>query len=265
MKRKLGINCECISGANPVETLELIKAAGFDSFFSGTYVNKHAMPEALRKKADELGLEYEFIHAPFSGINNMWLSGMDYLGIFNGMKTAVDYAAKVGVSTVIIHVSSGWNAPAINDLGLARFDALVEHAIKKGIILAFENLRKVGNLSYFTDRYEKIDNVRYCYDCGHRYCYTPTIEWMDIFRDKLVVTHLHDNFGLPADMSDGDYHLLPFDGSFDYARMMRKFDEYNYAGALTLEVGNNKELYSKITPEEFVREAYARVKKISEM
>ena len=190
---------------------------------------------------------------------------MDYLGIFNGIKTSIDYAASAGVPAIIVHISSGWKAPEVNDLGLSRYDALVEHAIKKGVTIAFENLRKVGNLAYLTDRYASLDNVRYCYDCGHRYCFTPNIEWMDIFREKMIVTHIHDNFGLPADMSDADYHLLPFDGTFDYAGMMRKLDEYKYEGALTLEVGNAKEAYRNMSAEEFIKEAYSRIKKVSEM
>ena len=55
MKRKLGIICNCLKDEDPVKTLEKIKAAGFDCFFSGTASVDGVA--ALKKRADELGLE----------------------------------------------------------------------------------------------------------------------------------------------------------------------------------------------------------------
>ena len=262
MKRKLGIICNCLKDEDPVKTLEKIKAAGFDCFFSGTASVDGVA--ALKKRADELGLEYEFIHAPFAGINNMWLPGMDYLSIYNGMKTAIDAAAENDVPMVILHVSSGWKVPEINDLGLARFDSLVVYAKERGVKVAFENLRKVGNVSYFVDRYEHMDNVVFCYDCGHEHCYTQTVCFPDIFRERMVCTHIHDNYGR-GDLSidDPDFHLLPFDGNLDFEAMMRSLDKYNYQGSLMLEVGNSRHL--DMTGEEFLATCYERIKKISEM
>ena len=37
MRRKIGINCECITGENPINTIDKIKEIGFDSFFSVKY------------------------------------------------------------------------------------------------------------------------------------------------------------------------------------------------------------------------------------
>ncbi|MBE6552987.1 MAG: sugar phosphate isomerase/epimerase [Ruminococcaceae bacterium] len=264
MKRKLGIICECIRGEDPVKTLDLIKAAGFDCFFTGTQDPDKVA--AIVAHGKELGLTCEFIHAPFKGINTMWLAGLSYLPLMNGMKQAIDNAAANGVPAVIIHVSSGWDAPEITDLGLARFDELVLYATEKKVTIAFENLRKVGNLAYFADRYEKMEYVRFCYDCGHEHCYTKYVTWMDIFRNKLVATHIHDNHGRGDEaIGDPDTHLLPFDGTFNYEKMMRKLDEYNFEGALVLEVGNSRECYAQWTAEEFLATCFERIKKISEL
>ena len=226
MKRKLGLNIDCIRGANPLETLELAHKIGFESFFAGE--NSHEFYQALKTRGDELGMAFEFIHAPFRGINEMWMPGMGYLTLYNGMKNSIDHAAACGVPTVITHVSSGWNPPQVNDLGLSRYDELVLYAKEKGITLAFENLRLTGNLAVLIDRYEKMDNVMYCYDCGHEHCYTKTVCWMDHFTTRAICTHIHDNPGRPFDDKehDFDYHWLPFDGTVDYERMMRKLDEY---------------------------------------
>ena len=133
MKRKLGINVECLRGVNYDKALPLIKQAGFDCYFTGR-CNVDVVRD-MKKQGEALGLTLEFIHAPFGGINTMWLAGLDYLKIYNGMKEAIDTAAALGVPSVIMHVSSGWECPEINEIGLARFDSLVEYAIEKGVTL----------------------------------------------------------------------------------------------------------------------------------
>lgn len=266
MKRKLGVNVECLRGVSYREALPLIKQAGFDCYFTGNC--RVDTVRDMKKQGEELGLTLEFIHAPFGGINNMWLAGLDYLNIYNGMKEAITTAAELNVPSVIMHVSSGWECPEITEIGLARFDSLVEYAIEKGVTLAFENLRRVGILSYFVDRYRKIDNVRFCYDSGHEYGYTKHIRWMDIFQNKMVATHIHDNMGRPDydESFDPDTHLLPFDGTCDYEHMMRDLDKYGFEGALVLEVNNvAKPEYREWTKEEFLATCYERLKRISEM
>ena len=66
-------------------------------------------------------------------------------------------------------------------------------------------------------------------------------------------------------VNDFDQHLLPFDGSYNYEKMMRKLDEYGYAGSLMLEVSQHTEEYRRMTHEEFLATAYERIKKISQM
>ena len=265
MNRKLGIMANCLRGISAVDALEKIKAAGFETFFTGNY--KDADVAAIKKRADELGLEYEFIHAPFRNINQMWMPGMGYLEVFDYMKESIDSAAKYGIKYVITHVSSGWNAPQVNDLGLSRYDELVIYAREKGVTLAFENLRLLGNLACLVDRYEKLDHVRFCFDCGHEHCYTKTVSMMDVFTTRVCCTHIHDNMGRPLEdkTNDFDVHLLPFDGTYDYEKMMRKLDEYGYAGSLMLEVSQNRADYAKMSPEEFLATCYERIKKISEL
>ena len=268
MQRKLGINIDCLRGVATLDAMDLAKAAGFESFFVGTHrPEQYAAIPAIKQKADRLGMDFEFIHGPFTGINDMWTAGMDYLTVFDGLKRSIDVAAENGIPAVITHVSTKWNAPAVNDLGLARYDELVLYAKEKGVTLAFENLRMLGNLACLVDRYAKIDNVKFCFDCGHEHCFTKSVRWMDIFRFKTCCTHIHDNHGREWDdfESPVDEHLLPFDGNYDYEQMMRKLDEYNYTGSLMLEVSHQKEAYAHLTAEEFLATAYERIKKISEM
>lgn len=265
IKRELGINANCLKGVREVDALALIKKAGFDSVFLESYKNDEVAE--IKKKADEIGLTVEFIHAPFRGINNMWFSGMGYLDLFEQMKESIDSAANNGIEGVVVHVSSGWQAPAINDLGLARYDELVLYAKEKGVKLVFENLRVTGNLACLVDRYEKLPHVMFCYDVGHEHCYTKTVRWMDIFTTRLFCTHIHDNPGRPFEdkVNDFDWHQLPFDGTCDYGHMMRDLDKYGYSGRLTLEVTQDKPEYEHWTAEEFLATCYERLDKISKM
>jgi len=260
MERKLGM-----CWGDPA-TIKLMADAGFNCYMIDASNIALDAAKPIVEAGNALGMTCESIHAPFKGINDMWQYGLNYLTVFKGIKTTIDTAAALDIPCVVIHVSSGWDAPEITDLGLARFGELVLYATEKKVTIAFENLRKVGNLAYFADRYEKMEYVRFCYDCGHEHCYTKYVTWMDIFRNKLVATHIHDNHGRGDEaIGDPDTHLLPFDGTFNYEKMMRKLDEYNFEGALVLEVGNSRECYAQWTAEEFLATCFERIKKISEL
>ena len=131
MQRQLGINVGCIAGMPQPEQLDLIHKTGFETFFTGCQTD--TVIGTLKEKADALGMTFETIHAPFRGINNMWIPGMDYIDVYRGMKHSVDLAAKHGVPAVVMHVSGGWNPPGISDLGLQRFDELVFYAADRGV------------------------------------------------------------------------------------------------------------------------------------
>lgn len=264
MKRKLGINSECISGVSSEDTLNLIRDAGFDCYFTDKYHLSDAEP--VYNRGLSLGLECEFIHAPFKEINSMWYKTDEHPNVYIRAAETIDTAAALQIPTVIIHTTSGWNPPEINDKGLHRFDLLVERAAKRGVTLAFENLRKVGIVSYMLDRYRNFNNVSFCYDVGHEFCYTNGVDWIGIAKRKINCTHIHDNLGQTENPEiHDDMHLLPFDGKIDYENMIKRLDAYSYYGSLMLEVFNNsKEEYAKMSAEEFIGTAYERLKKIAD-
>ena len=161
MKRKLGIHATCICGAEAIDTLDKIKAHGFDCFFTGVKDLEYSVK--LKEKSVKLGLDYEFIHAPWGGINDIWTE-KETPQIYKDFINSIDIASQAQVKTVIFHLSSGEDAPCVSDLGFKRFDDLVEYAYKKNVILAIENQRKLGNLSCILERYEKSANVGFCFD-----------------------------------------------------------------------------------------------------
>ncbi|MBQ7348690.1 MAG: sugar phosphate isomerase/epimerase, partial [Clostridia bacterium] len=231
MKRNLGIVASCIVGENPIDTLDKIKAHGFDCFF--TLVKDLSFSLKMKEKAEKLGLDYEFIHAPWGGINEIWTAENDPQ-IYTDYLNSIDIASAASVKTVILHLSSGENAPFVSDKGFKRFDRLVEYAKQKKVVLAIENQRKLGNLSCALERYENNPTVGFCYDNGHEHCFTENIPFLDFYAKKVICTHIHDNFGKKS----GDVHFLPFDGDCDFNYMMNGLNAAGYTGSLMLETSN---------------------------
>ena len=262
MKRKIGINVDCIKDGFVLENIKKLGEIGFNGFFINFLQTSYGK---CRDIGESVGMTFEFIHAPFRGINDMWLEGDGYLPLFRQMQHCIDTASSHAIPVVVLHLSSGWEPPAPNELGFSRFDKLVEHAKSKGVIVAFENLRNAENVLAIMERYKDNDTVRYCYDAGHEHCYTDGFDWIKIFGDKLICVHIHDNTGYDRSI-DNDTHFLPFDGTVDYADMMRRLDEVGFKGTIMLEVFNStKPEYGDMTPDEFFATCAERARRIADM
>ncbi|MBR4761047.1 MAG: sugar phosphate isomerase/epimerase [Clostridia bacterium] len=263
MDRKFGIELECLryKDISNATVLEMVKDAGFDAVFSNKF--EPAEVDAICNKASKLGLNVDFLHAPFRGVNDFWCAGLDYLPLKKNIIKSIDSAAANGIPVVVMHVDSGWNPPQICDIGLNRFDNLVEYAGSKGVKIAFENIRNFGTLAAMMQRYRSVDNVGYCYDCGHEHCYTETVRFTDLFGSVILCTHIHDNVGKDG-RADPDDHLMMFDGNIDYADMMARLNAVGYTGTLTVELEKN-DRYAHMTDEEYIKEAYKRIVKISKL
>lgn len=268
MKNKLGINSDCIKDGLKVypeiETLKIIKDVGFDCFFTSTYEQKEV--QELKNTAEILGLEFSYIHAPFKGINTLWEDGFDYEFIYNNIITTINSASENGVPTIIMHVSSTWRPPKISEVGFNRFDKLINHATKKGVNVAFENLRVKEYLDVVMNRYKYHKNVGFCYDFGHESCYDGDKNlYLPQYGNRLIATHIHDNFGRTKidDTIKDDKHYIPLDGNIDYKTIFENLKALNYSGALTLELSNNAKLsYKDLTHFEFISLAFNRLIKI---
>lgn len=268
MKRKLGINCGCIKDLPHLEALNLIKKVGFDCIFLDCDAYKNEIATPIKKRADELGLGVEFIHAPFIGCNSLWIENENTQPFLTSIFDSIDAASNNGIPAIIMHASSSWLAPPITDMGLQHFDRIIEYGKKKNVRIAFENMRTAPSYSLLLQRYKDEPAAAYCYDNGHEYCWNPNFNHIEAYKDKMCCCHLHDNLGKLDNYLtvNGDLHLLPFDGTFDYAQMIRRMDENGYTGALTLEVFNTQSPeYQKMTAQEFITTAYQRLKRISDL
>ena len=125
----------------------------------------------------------------------------------------------------------------------------------------FENQRKFYNLKWALKTFSKDDGVGFCWDCGHENCFTPGQEFMPIFGNRIICTHIHDNNGVYND----DRHLLPFDGNIDFKKVIYQLEKANFSGSLMLEVTAANEKYDKISFEEYLRRAFISAKKLTKI
>ena len=260
--RKIGINTIAVRGTamEMDEYLKKVKELGFETTFTGICSTVEEQINLARLIAEN-GLEYEFTHSDFNGINNMWLEGEAGDAMLATLKKNVDFTAAVGVDKTVVHLSSGNTPPSISDIGRARYVELVEYAASKGVAVEFENLRKLANVAWAMETFEDYDNVGFCWDCGHENCYTKEIEFMPLFGKSLVCTHIHDNRGI----KDGDDHMLPFDGTLDFSRFAEHMKNSGYQGSLMLEVFKSDAFYKDITNDEYLIRAAEVAKKLRTM
>ena len=233
---------------------ELIKQAGFDGvtlWWGDDYGDTNFRDNPAR--ARKAGLFVENIHTPISEINHIWLDNHEGDSLFRSFMGIVDDCVTHDIPTMILHLSGGDSPPPFNELGLNRFKQIVEKAEKRGINVAFENLKKVAYLDYVL---KNIDSPRagFCYDSGHHNCFCPDEDLLPKYGNRLMALHLHDNDGTK------DQHLLPFEGTIDWATTMGKISETGYAGPIAFEVGCKG--YEDLPPEEYLSTVYKLGKRL---
>lgn len=230
----------------------LIKKVGFDgvtlwwSDDFGRSDYRNAPP--LARKA---GLYIENIHAPFNGINNIWLDNLAGDTLTEYFLCCVDDCDKYDIPTMILHLSGGENPPPICEIGLNRIKKIIDKADKLNINIAFENLRKSEYLEYVFNNIES-PHAGFCYDSGHHNCRNPNEDLLSKYGSRLMALHLHDNDGTD------DQHLLPFDGTIDWKSTIGDISQTGYTGAMSLEVANVG--YEDLSPESFLQLAFDRAK-----
>jgi sugar phosphate isomerase/epimerase len=235
--------------------IQLIKNAGYNYVmtwwgdeFIDTQGPKEKKPDIIR----ENGLKLENVHFPFAGINSIWENSLEGHELFQKFISYIDDCNTYEIPTAIMHVTSGNNPPPFNQLGLDRFKRIIEQAENKGVFIALENLRKPEYLEFIFNNIDS-NNLKFCYDSGHQNCFTPDIDYLAKYGDKLIALHLHDNDG------SSDQHLLPFNGSINWKNIMEKLRKINYKGSLALEVDTQYiDVSKEYSVEEYLSEGINR-------
>lgn len=256
--RNIGINVSKNISFGTEEYIYSIAKTGFNCIF--TCGNDDDFVAFVNRKCLEYGLIYETLHAPFDGINRLW-DKEEGKALIDTLCHSVDIASDNGIGIVITHLSSKENCPPVTDAGLLHFDRLVNYAAKKNIRIAVENQRKLGNIATILELYGKETNVGFCWDVGHEKCFAHGREYMLLFGDRCIATHIHDN----NMVYNCDEHLIPYDGQIDFRRTAELLSKYDYKGSLMLEIDlpdERTDKYKNLTLQQFVQKAYAAANRL---
>jgi sugar phosphate isomerase/epimerase len=247
---------------NNFETLiKLIKNTGYNSVmtwwgdeFIDTQGPKEKKPDIIR----ENGLKLENVHLPFDGINRIWEDSPGGDELVQQYISYIDDCKTYEIPTAVMHVTKGDNPPPVNQLGLDRFKRIIERAEKNNVYIALENLRKPEYLDFIFDNIIS-NNLKFCYDSGHEHCFTPDIDCLAKYGDKLIALHLHDNDGA------SDQHLFPFSGTINWKNVMEKLKKINYSGSLALEIDAQYiDVTKEYSAEEYLSEGINRAYRLFE-
>lgn len=256
------------------EQIKLFKKTGFEAFF--TMWDNHL--KEYKALADELGLVFQSVHAPFANAAKMWSSGLEAVAAVEELLCCVRDCVETGVPLLVIHpFIGGFNEkdnPSEN--GVENFRRVVEEAKKRDVKIAFENVEGEEYLKTLMDAFKAYENVGFCWDSGHEQCYNKGKDMLSLYGDRLIATHINDNLGVSNFEGNitwtDDLHLLPFDGIIDWGKNVKRLNMCGYNGILTFELNrrskpdrHENDKYTNMNIEEYIAECYARACKIAYM
>ncbi len=250
----------CVSNDNenidPIKTINSIKTAGFNKVFVQWYNKNWEIPQEKQlEHIRNLKLDVVFAHLGYKDINSIWEDNELGESLVNYYKRDLNTMKKNNINLVVMHLTSHFDPPMYNELGLTRLKTIVDYADSLNIKVAFENTKKQGYLEYVLSNI-KNKNVGLCYDIGHDHAHFNDELDLAKYKNCIFAVHLHDNFG------EEDQHLLPFDGTIDWSYSIKNLKENGYNGPVTLELIYWNQ-YTKIDPITFYKKGYEIAQKIS--
>jgi len=217
---------------------------------------------------------YQSIHAPFTGMAQMWFPTENTPNIVNELLACVRACEKHHVPLMVAHAYIGFQKDVSpTQAGLDNFGKVVEEARKLGVKIAFENTEGEVFLGALMEHFSA-ETVGFCWDTGHQMCYNPHTDMMARYGSRLLGTHINDNLGVKDFSGEitwiDDLHLLPFDGIADWPENARKIRESGFTGPLTFELNlsskpgrRENDLYQRMSFEEYLSLAYMRACRVA--
>lgn len=278
-KQKLCISTNGDFGLSNPEQIRLFKKTGFEAFTGHWVENEDEDIIATAKAAKEENIVFHALHAPWTHTACMWDESKKERAE-QGVKDLchfLELCNTLEIPILVSHVYVGFDKPCTpSDFGLENYGKVIMKAQELGVNIAFENTEGENGLDALLNAYKDVNCVGFCWDSGHEMCYNYSKDLLNLYGDRLLITHINDNLGI-KDFNGkifwhDDLHLLPFDGigDWDYnAERLRKSKPTEY---LTFELNNKSkpnrhenDKYFKMPIEEYIGEAYARACKIAAM
>lgn len=273
-KQKLAIGISPSYTLPYEEQIELFKKVGFEECFIDD-CNRSTDVEGLVKRAGEIGIGIQSMHAPFDRCADMWnTQGSDGDEALNELLAFEERCSENFIPVMVTHTWIGfYTGRKPTQAGIERYGKLGKRAGELGIKLALENTEGDEFLETLMRELKSEKAVGFCWDSGHEQCYNYGRDMLALYGDRLFATHLNDNLGIRN--FDGyltfhdDLHLLPFDGIIDWQNAASRISRCGYNGTLTFElkrvcqVGRfENRAYELMSPEDYITAAFERACKV---
>jgi sugar phosphate isomerase/epimerase len=232
-----------------------IAAHGFDCvevYATRTHFDYHN-PSAIADLQGWLagaGLELRSIHAPtaesFTGGRwggSLSLASTDPAARAHAVsetEAALHVARRLPVPVLVAHLGvprTQRSEGAGDSRAAARrsIEELLRIAEPLGVRIAVEvipnELSRTGSIVHLVE--QELDGAGICLDFGHAHLDGDVVEAVETVSEHLIATHVHDNRGRSDD------HLLPFDGTIDWAGTLLAVQKIGYDGPFMFEVVPN--------------------------
>jgi len=272
-KTRLCMGLSPAYGISYEEQIRMLSEIGFDGFFSGW--SRDMDIATLRRTADEVGMVYQSIHAPFVGVHKLWHVNNETESMVANLIDCVRDCAKYDVPIMVVHAFIGFELHSPTPDGIANFERVVAEAARCGVRIAFENTEGEEYLAALMEHFRGNTSVGFCWDTGHEMCYNHK-DMLSLYGDRLICTHINDNLGTKdfngKITSRDDLHLLPFDGIGDWRDITARMNAHGYDDFLTFElkVANQKgrhenDVYARMDIYDYFVEAYKRACRVAVM
>ena len=230
--------------------------------------------EFLKDSSITFNIAHAPIHYPFF-FNTYYKR--DYIDTLkNRILKSLDISKEIGVKKIVIHVGTYLDKDYNYDINksiehnIKYLEPFVKKAIENNILIAIENGTQMEKddplfkntapyideliriVEYYNKKYDK-EVLGVCFDFGH-----ANVGNLDMYNEivkignKLIVTHIHDNYGT-------DSHNQPFDGTVNWDDVRKALTDINYNGELTSEVRYSKE---ELSDSSNINKTYDLIKKI---
>lgn len=228
----------------------------------------------LKDSSITFNIAHAPIHYPF--FFNTYYKRDDIDTLKNRILKSLDISKEIGVKRIVIHVGTYLDKDYNYDINksiehnIKYLEPFVKKAIENNILIAIENGTQMEKddplfkntapyideliriVEYYNKKYDK-EVLGVCFDFGH-----ANVGNLDMYNEivkignKLIVTHIHDNYGT-------DSHNQPFDGTVNWDDVRKALTDINYNGELTSEVRYSKE---ELSDSSNINKTYDLIKKI---
>jgi len=224
------------------ENFAALKNNGIDAIeiSLGPAENYNIDHKAVKKLADEYGIELWSYHLPFAPFETIDPSSLDE----DIRKSTVDFLAglikrggDIGIEKFVVHPSA---EPIPEEQrgermkrSMCSLDALAEIAAQSGAVIAVEDLPRscLGNCS---DDILKLisanEKLRVCFDTNHLLG-EDNIEFIKKVAGNIVTLHVSDYDFV------NERHWLPGEGKNDWCSIVKALEETGYNGVWMYEIG----------------------------